>query len=554
MILLVLIYAAMLDGVRPTQADPALPTEAQRRATNQPAVVRIRAATPEESRRLIALGIELLEARDGDDLFAWVTPAEQDALLADGWDVRIDPEHTLMLRGTQLQTIRTGYRTVEETEQFLRNMAARYPHLATLVDFGDSWERQQSGGLRGYDLLALRLTNGAVPGPKPVFFLIAAIHAREMTTAELATRFIDHLLTQYGRDPNVTWILNEHEIVVVPIANPDGRKVAEQGYFQRKNMNNRNDANCTFPPSPIDQFGVDLNRNFAFAWGTVHGPEINPCSQVYPGIEAASEPETQALQAFIRSLYPYHTRLVDNDRPAPATTSGVVISLHSYSNLVLWPWGHSSKLAPNAAALEQLGRRLAHFSGYLPMQSVYLYPTSGTTDDWSYAELGIASYTFEIGPTSGICGGFMPPYACLDQGQDGSFWTNNLPALLYAARVARLPYLQPAGPDVRDITIVGDTDVFTLTITLDGRNHPVAAARMYVDESPWRGGQPIDLQPLDGAFDSEIEQGQIVLSRNTNAFLFLIHGSNADGDWGPLYATWTQPQYQHWFPLVAHSR
>jgi carboxypeptidase T len=71
------------------------------------------------------------------------------------------------------------------------------------------------------------LTNQAITGTKPIFFLMAAIHAREYTTAESAMRFAEQLVRGYGRDPDATWLLDYTEIHVVPQANPDGRKQAE---------------------------------------------------------------------------------------------------------------------------------------------------------------------------------------------------------------------------------------------------------------------------------------------------------------------------------------
>lgn len=545
---------------QPAQTPAAI---AQHQSDEQVQVVRIRAATPDAALELINRGVNLLEARDGADLFALVTDAELAALRADGWDVRVEPEQTARLRNISPQNFQTGYHTVEETMQFLSAMAASYPHLATLVDFGDSWERQQFGAPRGYDLLALRITNTATPGSKPVFFLMAALHARELTTAEIATRFISYLLTRYSIDPDVTWLLNEHEVVVVPIANPDGRKLAEQGYSQRKNTNN-SAGTCTQPPTGSNQYGVDLNRNFAFAWGSVYSPDIYPCSLVYPGPVAASEPETQALQTFIRSLYPDHPRPADGP-PAPDTTTGVLISLHSYSDLVLWPWGYTTTLAPNADGLARLGQRMATFNGYTPQQAIYLYPTSGTTDDWSYAELGIASYTFEIGSYGGTCAGFTPPYACLDGFAGRNFWAENLPALFYAARVTRAPYHLPGGPDVTNIQVVTDTNSLTLTATLDGRGQPVAGATLYLETSLGQDVIAQEIQPVDGIFDATIEPVQVILSLDTGIgkdiatatparrMLLLLQGRNAAGTWGPISATWSRASAQTWLPLLAYS-
>ncbi|MFP4439550.1 MAG: M14 family zinc carboxypeptidase [Chloroflexaceae bacterium] len=558
-----LLTVALLVDATPGQTARNPRSTAGSQVAGQLRVVRIRAATPAEAFRLIERGINQFEARDGDDLLVLVTAEQQAALRAAGWDVRLDRTQTSRLRSVQPQTVQTDYRTVEETEQFLRSMAETYPHLATLGDFGDSWERQQLGAPHGYDLLALRLTNQATTGPKPVFFLMAALHARELTTAEIATRFISHLLTGYQVDPDITWLLNEHEIVVVPIANPDGRKLAEQGYSQRKNINN-SFGDCIEPPGSGNQYGIDLNRNFAFAWGTVHGPDIFPCSLVYPGPTAASEPETQTLQTFIRSFYPDHPRPGDGT-PAPDTTSGVLITLHSYSDLVLWPWGHTTAPAPNAVGLERLGRRMAAFNGYIPGQSVSLYPTSGTTDDWSYAELGIASYTFEIGSYGGTCGGFMPPYGCLDGLGGRNFWEENLPALLYAARVTRAPYSQPAGPDVYAIEVITDTQTLTLTATLDGRDQPVAGGALYLRSGPAQNDTALNLQPVDGAFDTVLERGQIRLPLDQGIGrdiataaqrdrLLLVQGRNAAGIWGPLSAAWLETNHHYWLPLVETSR
>jgi murein tripeptide amidase MpaA len=76
---------------------------------------------------------------------------------------------------------------------------------------------------------------------------MAAIHAREYTTAELVTRYAEYLVTNYGVDPDVTWLLDNFEVHILPQANPDGRVIAEGGYYQRKNTNPSGANNC---PSP----------------------------------------------------------------------------------------------------------------------------------------------------------------------------------------------------------------------------------------------------------------------------------------------------------------
>ncbi|NJL03855.1 MAG: hypothetical protein HC911_02845, partial [Chloroflexaceae bacterium] len=472
-------------------------------------VVRIHAPTPPITARLVATGVDLLEMRDGADLFALVTPDEYNRLLSAGWAVRIDAVQTELLTAARIQPFLGGYRTTAEIERDLRALVDQYPTLTRLQDYGDSWEKQQSGGTAGHDLWALHLRSphpptqtltATTPISKPVFFLMAAIHPREIAVTEIAMRFAEYLLAGYGTDAEATWLLDAYDVVVVPLVNPDGYRLAERELFQRKNRNLTRSASCAEPPTSGNQGGVDLNRNFGYRWGSVDTPFTNPCSQTYPGHAAASEPETQAIKAILRTLYP---RPSDAPRPAdgvaaPDDTTGVIITLHSYSDLILWPWGSSPAPAPNADGLERLGRRMATLNGYTPAQSVYLYPTSGTTDDWAYAELGVPAYTYEIGPMFGPCGGFMPPFECMDnyQREGGNFWGRNLAALLYGLQVAAAPYTMPAGPHLAEdqLTVISDTARLTVTMTLAATD-PLTAAELYIGQTHWRGGTPYPLQP-----------------------------------------------------------
>lgn len=331
----------------------------------QPLVARITTTGKEDVERLARLGLDLLEMREGDDLFIVTTPDEVDRLRADGWSVTVDETHTLnLLRGPL--TFQGGYRTVPEMRAFLDAEAAQYPGLAEVFVYGASWEKVTSGGTAGHDLFGIRLTNRSRPGPKPTLFLMAAIHARELSVSELALRFIDHLLAGYGIDGDATWLLDEHLVVVVPAVNPDGRVIAEQGYFQRKNTDTSYGGGCSIP-----NIGVDLNRNYDFKWGTVNRPTQSKCSETYPGPVADSEPETTALQDLVRSLFPDQRGPADTDA-SPPTTTGVLLTLHSYGDLVMWPWGYTATPAPNAADLSAIGRKLAAYNGFTPQQSIQI--------------------------------------------------------------------------------------------------------------------------------------------------------------------------------------
>ncbi len=431
------------------------------------------------------------------------------------------------------------YRTVEETYQTLQTLSTTYPSLTELEDIGDSWDKVTPGGNDGYDIYALRITNEEITplDSKPTFFLMAEIHSREYTTAETATRFAEYLLQNYGTDPEITFFVDHHRIYIVPMTNPDGRKIAEGGVLWRKNVDN--DDGCADPNS----WGTDLNRNHSFKWGCCGGSSGNPCAETYRGPSAASEPETQAIQSKVLSLFPDQRGPGDTD-PAPADATGLLITLHSYSELVLWPWGWTSTDAPNGAQLQTLGRKLAWYNNYTPQQSNDLYTTDGTTDDWSYGELGIASYTFELGTQ------FFQ--ACTTF--ENTIWPTNRPALLYAFMVADTPYMTAYGPDALngavDLPSVPQGQPVQLTARLDDsrrRYDPaqnIVAAEYFVlplhgPTPPGDPGTGIPMSPQDGSWNSSIED--VVATVDTSglapgSYIIALRGQDAGNNWGPFTA------------------
>jgi len=514
------------------------PLAAPQTTDEAPVVARVTLRDSQDAGRFVQLGLDLLEMRQGNDLFILTSTPQIEELRAKGWSVRVDRQQTDLFNQQQASnTFSGGYRTVAEMRAYVDSKAAQYPNLAEVFVYGQSWERVHNGGTSGSDLFGITLTNEQITGPKPTFFLMAAIHARELTTSELALRFVDYLLTNYGTDGDVTWLLDEHKIVIVPVANPDGRVIAESGFYQRKNTNNTYGGGCPVPPTITSQYGVDLNRNSDFKWGTVNGPSEPRCGQTYPGPIAASEPEITALENLVRSLFPDQRGPLDTD-PAPLTATGMFLTLHSYSNLVLWPWGWTSQTSPNNTSFSYMGTKFASYNNFTPEQSVGLYPTSGTTDDWAYGELGVAALTFEVGPESGTCGGFFPPFSCLDGNTGGSFWPRNLPAFIYAARIARAPYQLALGPSPESVTATSTgPNTFDLRAQLNEQyngGQAISAAEYYIDTPPWRGGSPVAMSALDGSFNSAIETAAASVGPVFGKHLIYVRGRDALGNYGPV--------------------
>ncbi|MCA9982449.1 MAG: hypothetical protein KDD89_16515, partial [Anaerolineales bacterium] len=268
-----------------------------------------------------------------------VSPEELAQLEAWGFRVEVDEALTNLLYRSarplpnQPQDTIPGYacyRTLAGTQDTAVDIATNYPQFASLLDIGDSWQKSQNAA-NGHDLTVLRLTNEAIPGPKPTIFIISAIHAREYTPAELNTRFAEYLVQNYGQNADATWLLDYYEFHLLLQANPDGREQAQTGLLWRKNSNqNYCPGNFNNGARP----GIDLNRNFSFEWGAHEGSSGVSCYETFRGPSPASEPETQAVQNHAVALFE-DNRPDDLNAAAPMTTTGIFMDMHSYSELVL---------------------------------------------------------------------------------------------------------------------------------------------------------------------------------------------------------------------------
>lgn len=424
----------------------------------------------------------------------------------------------------------TCYRTVEGTYQTMDDLAAVHGDIVEVHSIGPSWQKEQNSAT-GYEMRALRVTNlatAATDPDRPKMVVFGSIHAREYTPAELLTRMAEWLVTGYGNDPEATWLVDHVDFRFVLQANPDGRKKAESGILWRKNTDTTN-GNCT---SNANSSGIDLNRNFPFHWNITNGQGSSgsKCNETYRGPTAASEPETQHLVTYVAGspgsngsysggVFP-DRRADDVNTASPDDYAGLFFDIHSYSQLVLWPWGDTPNAAPNRTPLQTFGRRLAWFNDYTPEQSDSLYPTDGTTDDNFYGTLGVPAYTIELGVQFfESCSTFT-----------SSTYPKNFAALRYAARAAAAPYRLPTGPDAYGITATTPTvgaggPYTTVTATIDDlrynqsngnqATYTISAANAYVDRLPWEPGAiPIALSAVDGAFNAKTEavRGDVALT------------------------------------------
>jgi carboxypeptidase T len=286
-----------------------------------------------------------------------------------------------------------SYHSYQQATDEMRALAEKYPNLCETVSLGKTSE--------GRDILALRISEN-VGSPdtakKPGVVITGCHHAREWMSVECPLHLSHELVEKFDSDPAIKKRVQDAEIWVIPIANPDGYEYSrETDNWWRKN---RRPVVTDAMGKPTKAIGVDLNRNY---WdgkaehfelyrpkGDTPGSTFDdfsqtsdrPSSDTYRGPSGASELETKALL---------------NLELGHANVKGV-IDHHSYSEMILYPWGHTSAPCEKEAVYKAVGQKINDAMGgdYKLQQSAGLYPCSGESDDCHHAN-DILSFTFEVG-------------------------------------------------------------------------------------------------------------------------------------------------------------
>jgi len=341
-----------------------------------------------------------------------------------------------------------GYYTWNEIVENIDELFEDYPNLvAEKISIGQS--------LEGRDIWALKMSdNPNIDEDEAEVLYTGLHHAREPMSYMNLFYYMNWLVENYGIDQLATDILDNRELWFIPAVNPDGLVYNQQiapngGGMQRKNAR----ETCN---GGVD--GVDLNRNYSYMWGLDNqGSSSDGCDETYRGTSPFSEPETSAISAFVEQ----------HDFP-------IALNYHSYSNLLIYPFGYSYDNPMNEEDLNtfiEIGEELVSINGYeLGTGPDLLYPVNGEACDWMYGVHGIFAYTPEVG-----------------SGQDG-FWpsTNriiplceeNLYANQYLALVAGSSYSLDINVNA-DNFIQGQT--YPLNISIGNSGLSDSAGDVHID-------------------------------------------------------------------------
>ncbi|GAB3965160.1 M14 family zinc carboxypeptidase [Plantactinospora veratri] len=358
-------------------------------------------------------------------LYVTATPAEVKAITALGFEVAAVPappdrgqhQHDGDVGVLDFPPADSAYHNYAELNAVLNQVVADHPSIARRSSMGTSYE--------GRDLPVIKISdNVGTDENEPEILFNSQQHAREHLTVEMAIYLLNLFTDNYGSDSRITNIVNTREIWIVPTVNPDGSEydIATGSYRSwRKNRQ---------PNSGSSNVGTDLNRNWGYNWGCCGGSSGSTSSETYRGPSAFSAPETARLRDFVNS------RVVGGVQQIK-----VNIDFHTYSQLVLWPYGYTTaNTGPGLNADQErtfrtLGQQMAATNGYTPEQSSDLYITDGDSLDWMWATHNIFAYTFEMYPGSAGGGGFYPPDEVIP-----AQTSRNREAVLILSEYADCPY------------------------------------------------------------------------------------------------------------------
>uniref|UniRef100_A0A8V5GF59 Peptidase M14 domain-containing protein n=1 Tax=Melopsittacus undulatus TaxID=13146 RepID=A0A8V5GF59_MELUD len=272
-----------------------------------------------------------------------------------------------------------SYHTIDEIYDWMDTLVADHPDLVSKLQIGQSYENRS--------LYVLKFSTGG--SNRSAIWLDTGIHSREWITQATGAWTANKIAEEYGQDPSVTAVLDSMDIFLEIIANPDGFAYTHSSNRMWRKTRSRNSGSLCV--------GVDPNRNWNAGFG-VAGASRNPCSETYHGPYANSEPEVKAIVDFVNN----HGNIK------------AFISIHSYSQLLLYPYGYTRTPAPDQRELHEISKKaVAALSSLYGTSyqygSIYttIYQASGSSVDWSYNQGIKYSFTFELRDTGRY--GFLLP-------------------------------------------------------------------------------------------------------------------------------------------------
>ncbi|OMF89135.1 M14 family metallocarboxypeptidase [Paenibacillus sp. FSL R7-0273] len=283
----------------------------------------------------------------------------------------------------------------------IERLVKAYPDLVSMETLGQS--------AYGRQLWAVKLGRGDA-----VLFLNGSHHAREWMTTTVLMKMIDTYAQAYVNNTTISEysvrrLLDEVSIWIVPMVNPDGVALSQQGTAGltpelAQTLRRYNGNSTNFTRWKANMQGIDLNRQYPANWSAIRNAGSYPWYQNYKGQRPAQAPEVQLMMDFTYRIDPEMT-----------------ISYHSSGEIIFW---HFNTLSSNVARDQVIARTLSRMTGY-SLVSPEKNPSGGGYKDWFIQEFGRPGLTIEIARYAGESN--------VPLSQFGSVWNDNRGVGLYSA-------------------------------------------------------------------------------------------------------------------------
>jgi hypothetical protein len=409
--------------------------------------VRVETANaPEVALGMMCSRYDVLEGSITPDSFELiVSEADLERLVREGYEPQLlevgRPFREIQAERLALRDVPVGYPDLAQIDAEMNAPATAYPAICQVVDLTARYGTPAT--VEGRHLMAVKISdNVTLDEDEPAFLLVSAHHAREIVTPVIALHVIEQLTSQYGVDTAITDFVDEYEIWIAPVWNPDGYEyVFSTDNWWRKNRR-------VF----AEGVGVDLNRNYPFGWDSPCGGSTDVTTEVYRGPGPASEAETQTMIALAQDRrftkvsdlhsyglqvryglsclsYPFISFLLDeaNDlaasvpgyAPATSCCTGGDFGYHLATNAshsFLWEtatWFQPEYAEAQAEAAAVFDGLMAHLQRPIPLSG---HVTDVATGAPVVADITYAGVTFENGETNASHGAFGRYHAFLPDG------------------------------------------------------------------------------------------------------------------------------------------
>jgi len=303
-------------------------------------LIKAQTMTRADAEALVKMNLDIWEFQQ-DGIIIRVTDDERNEIKESGFAIETITEdvyeYTEKIRQEQISLL------AEPTTAKYHSHDEVITELIALEDSGVAKTYVIGNTHEGRDIWAVRISdNPSEDENEPGVLFLGCHHAREWISVEVPLYIAQYLTDNYDVDEDIKHLVDNCEIWIVPVVNPDGYEYSRTANrLWRSNRRDNGDGT----------FGVNLNRNYSYMWGGP-GSSGNTSNTNYRGPSAFSEPETQAVRDLVLA---YDFR--------------VLISYHSFWQMIYYPWTYTWEPSPDGPMFRDMTSSMIEL----------IYHTSGAT-------------------------------------------------------------------------------------------------------------------------------------------------------------------------------